>query len=301
MNKTQKGVWLAVVAAIISGIAVFVNKFAVGVITPPLIFTATKNFGVGLLIVSVLLVTGKWKQVKALKRGELIKLGLIGVIGGSIPFYLFFTGLAQTSAAGAQIINKSLVLWVALLAIPLLKEKLSLLQVAAVAVLFSANAFVGGFTGLKFSNGELMVLAATMLWAVEHVIAKKVLATVDPDLVTGARMGLGSVILVVAAQVVKPGAIFAFTSLNSVQWMWMVATMATLLTYVMVWYRAIKLAPVSLVASVLVGATLVTNLLSAVLVTHVWSGEMLVQAAVSVGALGVLVWGMKARQREALA
>ena len=75
-----------------------------------------------------------------------------------------------------------------------LKEKLSSLQIMAIALLFASNLLIGGFKGFTFSTGELMVLAATIFWAVENIIAKKVLEGVDPDIVVGARMGLGSLI-----------------------------------------------------------------------------------------------------------
>lgn len=289
MTNRTRGVMLALVTAVISGVAVFVNKYAVGAITPPLVFTATKNSIVGLVIVSLLLMTRKVGLLKKLKKDEIIKLVAIAVVGGAIPFYLFFTGLSQISAINGALIHKSLVLWVALLAIPLLKERLSLWQVAAVGLLFSSNLVVGGFSGFVFSQGELMVLVATMLWAVENVIAKKVLATVDPDIVTGARMGLGSVILLVAAQVKYPGALLQVTAMNSMQWVWMVLTVVTLLGYTMSWYRALRVAPATLVTSVLVLATLVTNMLSAIFVTHAWTGGMLVQALMILVGVGMFV------------
>ncbi|MFC1751505.1 DMT family transporter [Pseudomonadota bacterium] len=299
MSNTQKGIGYALGTALISGVAVFVNKFAVGAITPPLVFTATKNVGVGLLIVGLLLATAKWKKVKELKRDEVLKLGLIGVIGGAVPFYLFFTGLSQIPAINAALIHKSLVFWVALLAIPLLREKLSMWQIGAIGLLYSSNLVVGGFNGFGFSTGELMVLGATMLWAVENVIAKKVLAKVDPDIVTGARMGLGSVILIIAAQVTSPGSLVQVFSLTGTQMFWLVATMATLLGYVMTWYRALKLAPATLVATVLVGATVITNVLSAVFITHKWTGQMGIQAGMIVLGIGIFVWQVRERRQQA--
>jgi len=64
---------------------------------------------------------------------------LIGLVGGSIPFYLYFEGLSKISAINGAIIHKSLVIWVALLAIPFLKENMSKLQALAVFALFGSN------------------------------------------------------------------------------------------------------------------------------------------------------------------
>lgn len=277
-NDIKKGIYFAIFAAIISGVSIFINKFAVGVISPPLLFTAVKNASVGLAIVTAILALGKWREIFKLKKSDAIYLVLVAVIGGSLPFYLFFTGLSQIPAINGAIIQKTLVLWVAVLALPLLKEKLSKRQLLAVMLLFTGNLLIGGFNGFKFSQGELYVLLATILWGVETVIAKKVLFSVSPDLVTGARMGLGSIILLIATATTSPSSFSTGLNLSPIQWFWLLLTMTTLLAYVVTWYRALKLAPATTVTAVLVASTLVTNLLSAVFITHTWSVLMVVQA-----------------------
>lgn len=284
-SNQSKGIYFAIITALISGVAIFVNKFAVGTIQPPLVFTTFKNIGVGLLIIGLLLISRKWLLLKKLNKKDLIYLGLIGIIGGSIPFYLFFTGLSQIPAANAALIHKTLVFWVALLAIPILKEKLSKLQVLAVLLLFTSNFVIGGFQGFQFSQGELFVLIATIFWAVENILAQKILPWVDPDLVVGARMGFGSLILLTAAIITVP--VSLGKGLNSVQSFWITLSILLLLGYVMSWYRALKFAPAITVTSVLVSSTLITNILSAVFVTHVWTVMMAVQAGLILIGVGI--------------
>ena len=293
--RISKGMQLALLTALISGVSIFINKFAVMAIKPPLMFTASKNFGVALLIIGLLIATAKWKKIAVLTKSEIGKLVAIGVIGGTVPFYLFFTGLAMTGAVNANLINKTLVIWVAIIAIPFLKEKLTAKHVMAILLLFGANAYVGGFKGFQFNQGELMILGATLFWAVEYVIAKKVLATVDPDLVTGARMGLGSVLLMAAAYWQHPQAVAQIGHLNQTQWMWMGATMVSLLVYVMIWYRALKYAKAITVTTVLVAATLVTNVLSAIFVDHSLKTEMIYQGLVMMVGVGMVVWAERER------
>lgn len=273
-----KGIKFAILTAIISGISIFVNKFAVSAIKPPLIFTMSKNIMVGILILTILLISKKWQLVKKLKKQEIIKLSFIGLIGGSIPFYLFFEGLSQTSAINSNLIHKSLVFWVTLLSLRFLREKLNFKQVLAVLILFSSNLVIGGFEGFTFNQGELMILGATLFWAVENIIAKKTLKTVDADIVTGARMGLGSMVLLVFALIKYPGFVDKI-SLDGTQLFWLILTCLTLLGYVMSWYRALKYEKVITVTAVLVGATIVTNLLSAIFITRVWTMDMGYQAS----------------------
>ena len=288
INESRKGVYLAALAALVSGVSIFINKFAVDSIKPPLLFISVKNVGVGLLVLAIIIVAGKWRGVRNLKRLDYVYLLLIAVIGGSLPFYLFFTGLSHIPAINGAIIQKTLVLWVAVLALPFLKEKLSKKQFFAIMLLFTGNLLIGGFKGFKFSQGEFYVLLATILWSVETVLAKKILSRVDSDLVIGFRMGLGSAILLTATAFTSPTPFTKGLSLTSIQWFWLLLTTSTLLVYVMTWYRALKLAPATTVTSVMVASTLVTNILSAVFVTHTWNVLMVVQAVFMI--LGIMLF-----------
>ncbi|MEK7127901.1 MAG: DMT family transporter [Patescibacteria group bacterium] len=242
----------AFIAAVISGFSIFLNKFAVGVFPQPLVFTALKNSVVGLAIIALLITSGKWKLIKTLTKKDLVSLLAIGIIGGAIPFYLFFTGLSQISAVNGAIIQKTLVIWVAILAVPLLKEKLTLTNILAVGLLFAGNLTIGGFKNFSYSSGELMILTATLFWAVETIFIKKI--NLDPDLVMTARMGFGSLILLFFTPMP--------TSFTLTQLSWLGLTAVLLFTYVVCWLRALKNAPAITVTSVLVLSTLITNLLS---------------------------------------
>lgn len=286
--KINKGIYLALMAAVISGVSIFVNKFAVEAIKQPLVFTTIKNIGVALLLITIIVMTGKWKKLLILKKNEIVKLFLIGIIGGSIPFYLFFTGLSQTSAVNGAIIQKTLVIWVAILALPFLKEKISFKKAVLVALLFGANVLVGGFKGFKFNNGELLILVATMFWAVETIIVKKALVKIDPMILVSARMGIGSIVLLTMSAILQPVALGKAFSLNGSQWFWLILTMVTLLGYVTTWYTSLKYASAITVMAILVGSTLITNILSAVFITHSFNTLMVIQALTMIAGIVLL-------------
>jgi len=67
---------------------------------------------------------------------------LIAIVGGSLPFLLFFTGLSLASAPSAAFIHKTLFIWVAFLAVPFLGERLGWAQICALGVLLGT--FMGG-------------------------------------------------------------------------------------------------------------------------------------------------------------
>ncbi len=297
-SKVTKGIYLAILTAAISGVSNFVNKIAVEVVKPPLVFTAEKNAFVGILVIGILIAAWKWEKLKKLNRKQILYLVLIGIIGGSLPFYLFFTGLSQIPAINGAMIHKTLFIWVAILAVPFLKEKVSRLQIVAVSLLFFANFVIGGFVKFQFSMGELFILMATLLWALENILAKKILPKVDVDIVIAARMGLGAIILLGASAIVAPKALSHGLELNQTQWFWMSVTVVLLLGYVTTWYRALKLAPATTVASILVSATLITNILSAIFITHVWTINMGIQTILT--CLGVALFWLAARKSVVL-
>lgn len=257
---------LALGTALISGVSNFMGKMAVTGIKDPVLFTTLKNAIVAVLLLSALLALKKWPEIKRLTRAQWGKLFAVGIVGGSIPFALFFTGLSRTSAVNAALIHKSLFIWVLILGIPFLKERLTRVQWAGVAALFAANLAVGGFTGFAFDSGEGLVLLATLFWAVENIIAKKALADISSSVLAAARMTFGSLVLFgMVAMSGNAGMVFGLTAEN---WGWVMLTSALLFGYVTTWYTALKHAPATYVATLLVPATLITNSLSAVFVTH---------------------------------
>ena len=134
--------------------------------------------------------------------------GLLAVatIGGSVPFVLFFEGLARAEAPQAAFIHKTLVVWVALLAVPLLHERIGVPHVAAIALLVAGQAWLVGEVGtVTFGAGEAMILGATVLWACEVILVKRLLVAVSPRALAAARMGFGTVLLVDMARSLRPG------------------------------------------------------------------------------------------------
>lgn len=267
---------LALSTAVISGTNNFLTKIAVTSVKDPIVFTTLKNTLVAVLLLGIIFAARKFPEIISLNRQQWLKLTAIGAIGGSLPFILYFTGLTQTSALNAGLIHKTLFLWVALFAIPLLKERLTALQWTGIAAIFSANFVIGGFSGFKFNSGELMILTATLLWAVENIIAKYALRDISSLTVAAARMIFGSLILI--AVTLWQGNGNVATNLSPEQWGWTILTGALLTGYVLCWYTALKYAPATYVATLLVPATLITNALSAIFITHAFTFELFMSA-----------------------
>ncbi|EKE19210.1 MAG: hypothetical protein ACD_9C00087G0001, partial [uncultured bacterium] len=132
-------------------------------------------------------------------------------------------------------------------------------------------------------------------WAVENIIAKIVLKDVSSILLAGARMILGSIILF--AVVLFQNKAQMMTGLNLIQWGWTLLTSVLLLGYVLSWYTALKYAPATVVASLLVPATLITNILTAIFVTHTMPNIQIISNVLLAAGAVLLIYATAKRQK----
>lgn len=268
-NTLKQGIIFAFITAGISGISIFYNKLIIVKGIDPTIFNIIKNGGAAILL-SLLLIQQKKHVLSKLTKKQWMKLLAIGIIGGGIPFILFFEGLKSVSAINANLIHKSMFLWIAALAIPFLGERLTPIQIVGYIVVAFSNLFIGGFTGFGKNIGELMILTATLFWAVENIIAKIALKDLDAEIVGWGRMTIGTVFIILFASFTnKLGLI---THINSFQMLPILGSIVLLTGYVFFWFKALKLAPATTVSSILVVAAPITNILTALFITHAFSG-----------------------------
>ena len=262
----RTGLLLALATACISGVAVFLNSYGVKAFGDATTYTTAKNVVAALVLVTLVGVISASRTSSVLtrpsRRGQWAGLAVVGIFGGAIAFVLFFEGLALSSATDAAFIQKTLLVWVALLAVPLLGERLGILQVAAIALLVLGQIGLAGGVTTIFGRGQAMVLGATLIWAVEVIIAKRLLADLSSWTVGLTRMGVGSVVLVVWTLLRGEGG--ALTSLTGSQWTWVLVTGLVLAGYVSTWFAALSRAPAVDVTAVLVIGAVITALLAAV-------------------------------------
>src|SRR6202000_673978 len=130
----------------------------------------------------------------------------------------------------------------------------------------------GGIRGIGLGAGEAMILAATLLWAAETVIARwlmrgglpvrpsRLLRGALPALPAAtARMGGGVAILVGYTLATTKWADLTATGWH--QWSWAIATGLILAAYVATWYSALARASAIDVTALLIPGAIITALL----------------------------------------
>lgn len=260
MRNINKGLLFALISSVISGFAILYSKISLAKIDP-LALTTSRNFYVGVIFLLFFLFSKRLHEIKKLKRKDLTLLILIGAIGGALPFYLFFSGLSQIPAITGNLIHKTLFIWVGILAVVFLKEKIKPVHILSYILIFFAN-FYFAFSSVKFSlgAGELMVFGATLFWAGENIIAKKVLKNVSSELVALFRMGIGGLLLMSTTLLAGKGASFLSLDFNLLTII--IVGGSILFFYNYFWYKALKYAPASIATLLLTFSVVVGNVLN---------------------------------------
>jgi len=260
--NVDRGVLLALGTAAISGLSVYLNAFGVKLVPDAAVYTTAKNGVAAIILVGLALALGATRETRILDRRRRAGLLTIAVVGGSIPFVLFFSGLAIATAPTAAFIHKTLFIWVALMAVPFLGERLGLIQVGALGVLLAGQILIAPPTGTGWGAGETMIAAATLLWSVEVVLAKRLLTGISAPLLGAARMGLGCVVLL--GYLAVSGRIGGLGAISGEALPWVLVTGVLLAGYVATWFTALRLAPATTVTSLLVAGAIVTGVLSSI-------------------------------------
>ncbi len=294
-KKHRKGVYFALATAIVSGFSIYINKFAVMEMKDPFVFTTVKNLAVALMLLALVILPKALPELRRLSGKQWLTLGVIGCVGGSIPFLLFFYGLSQATSAGAAFIQKSLFIWVAILAVFFLGERPGKFHIAALVTLVGGNILLLGWpSSWLFSGGELMILIATMLWAVEAIIAKRVMGQVSSNVAAFGRMFFGAIVMLI--YLAFTGKLDVIASLGGQQLGWIAVTSLFLFGYVSCYYAGLKHAPASIVASILVVGSVITSLLYAILDAKRYSPEQIVGMLLIVAA-ALALWYITPRVR----
>ncbi|MEX2557745.1 MAG: EamA family transporter [Actinomycetota bacterium] len=294
------GLALAFVAACISGVAVFVNSEYVGKVRDATVYTTAKNM-VAASVLLALLAAGRRRRSAPRHRearpGFAAWAGLLtlGVVGGSVSFVLFFEGLARAdSPLRAGFIHKTLVVWVALLAVPLLRERITALHAGAIGLLIAGQiALVDGLGSLRLHEGEAMVLAATLLWSVEFVVAKRLLADVGSSAAAAARLGIGVAILI--GYVTVSSRFDDLAGMSAQEWKWVLVTGAILAGFVATWFAGLARAQAIDVTAVLVFGQIVTSALTSIVKGDPIGPNLNGLVLIGIGVVAVVMGSLRTR------
>jgi drug/metabolite transporter (DMT)-like permease len=257
------GLLLVLVTAFVSGVSTFVNIYAVKG-TSSDAFVTVRNIVVAAAFVPVAFLATRYLRTPALRSVDWARLVVIGLIGGAIPFLLFYHGLELASAAGGAVtvsfVYRTLFLFATVFGVVFLAERFRWRVALAAALLLAGNALLLSLTSPFWTDGTPYVLAATVLWAAEYTLSKRTLRDLPSATVMLGRMGFGAVFLAgYLALTAQWGAVASFSPTS---WAWVGISAALLVAFVASFYAGLKRVDLGVATSVLVLGFPVTWLLS---------------------------------------
>lgn len=198
--KMTVSILYAVLAAVFYALNMPVSKLLLKYIEPTML-AAFLYLGAGIGI-GVLFLFHRHEQAENLTKKDLpYTLGMI-VLDVAAPICLMF-GLAHTTSANASLLNNFEIVATSLIALFLFKEAVSKrLWLAILLITISSSVLsVEDLSGLRFSWGSLLVLAAAACWGLENNCTRSISSKNTYEIVTlkGIFSGLGSLIIAFCA------------------------------------------------------------------------------------------------------
>lgn len=260
-NLEKKGTLLVLATAVISGFSIFINKFGVKEFDPYL-FTWLKNSLVALFLLGLIFGAKEVGELKKLQKKDWLLLAAIGLIGGAIPFLLFFKGLSLTTGANASFVHKTMFVYVAVLAALFLKERIDRRILLAAVLLLLGNVLFLKILPFGSRSGDLLIFLATIFWAGENTLSKYALRTISPRVVAFGRMGIGSLFIFLFLLIT--GHISSVGNLTLSHLQWLLVASLFLFGYVTTWYAGLRYLKASVATSILILGGPITALLTLV-------------------------------------
>ena len=256
--ENKNGLMLVLFTALISGFSIFINSYGVKEFDSS-IFTFLKNLVVAVLLFVIVLSISLFSELKKLSKKNWLQLIFIGLIGGSIPFLLFFKGLQMTTGTTSAFIHKTMFVYIAIFAIVFLKEKLTKGLLIGASLLMLGN-YLMIKPSFSFSAGHVLIIIATIFWAAENTYAKHVLKEISGTVVAFGRMLFGSLFILIF--LTAAGKMNLLGKLTASHYWWIGLSSMFLLLYVITFYNGLKQVKVSTAACILTLGAPVTTMLS---------------------------------------
>ncbi len=259
-GNPRVGYMFAVLNAIISGVAIYVNSNGVKTFSDSTLYTALKNAVVGIcVLVPLVALSSSRAELRRLNGKQAVLLVVVALIGGSVAYALNFRGLQISTAVTAALIDHMQFLFVAIFATVLLRERFGPAVWIALAILFIGLSFGISVKAVRWDTGVAFLVAATLMFAFDFIVIKYLLRSVSMLTVMGFKMTLGSLLLL--GYVAAVGHLGGITHLSSTQWGYVIVTGLILLAFTFTSIAGLRHASATAVIAIGAGSPIITTLL----------------------------------------
>lgn len=186
----------------------------------PVTITGIRVLTAGLTVFMILFLM---KKVRKLTKKEFWYVFIASLFNVVLHHYYLSIGLTGTTATNGGLIMGMSPLLTTILAILFIGTPLTLLRAAGLLLGFTGVAFIvlegSDVSGISF--GDAYILLSVLTQAVSFILIKKVAHTLEPRLMTGYMMVIGSLFLIVIGLIEEPAG-FAGVVSNSTVPLWLI-------------------------------------------------------------------------------
>jgi drug/metabolite transporter (DMT)-like permease len=301
----RTGYYFAALNAIISGFAIYIQGQSVKLFSDATLYATLKNAVVGVaLLIPVVFMASSRAEVRRLSGRQWGLLGLLAVVGGSVPYALFAAGLKLTTPVTSSLLNHAQFLIVAVLAIIFLGERIGLIVWLAMLALLVGTTLSGtaqqrSVQSLVWSQGTLLVAVSTLLFAAGFVLAKYLLRDLSIMTVMTAKMSGGAALLL--GYVAVTGRLGAVSTLSATQWENVLATGLILLAFTITAFIALRHITVTAATAIPAAAPLITFALTAIATSQIKLDQVtgIGLGMLAAAAVVVFIFGMRREAAQA--
>ena len=193
----MKGTILAFVAVALFSSYVIFGKILLSNVSPFIILVLNQTLA-GIILILILDLVKKIKEIKETSKHDLKFMYLISIfsaVGGPL---LFLLGLKLTSATNTILIGKSEAILTSLLAIFILKDKITKHQIIGGLIMFLGITIIAtnSFSlGLSLNTGDIFIFISALSYAIGTVLFKKYMHHIPPEVIVSLRNLFGASIL----------------------------------------------------------------------------------------------------------
>lgn len=198
MEKRLTAIFYALAAAVLYALNMPISKLLLEKIGPTFM-AAFLYFGAGIGIGLLYVFGGRKRRTeeKLSKKDLPYTVGMI-VLDIAAPIFLMF-GLTRAASANASLLNNFEIVATTIIALAVFKEAVSKRLWAAICLITLSSIILSfeDMSGLQFSYGSLLVLAATVCWGLENNCTRKISSksTYEIVMLKGIFSGLGSFVI----------------------------------------------------------------------------------------------------------
>jgi drug/metabolite transporter (DMT)-like permease len=207
----------------------------------PLAFNSLRFTLATIILLTILRLRG---ETFRLTRRDLLPVIFLGLVGHTLYQLLFINGLAHTTAANSALLMATAPIFVAIYGQVLRIERASIWTWAGIILSFIGIVLLIGGSGASLRLGaetivgDLMVLAAAMLWAAYTTGSKPLLARYSPLKLTALTMVAGTIPLVVVS--IPPLRSQDWGAVTAGAWMgWLYSSLFAVVVAYLGWYTSV--------------------------------------------------------------